>query len=606
MLNKRCRSILLEIIKQPHTTDELAHMYHISNRSIRNDINEINFFLVQNNFPRITKNSNKQWLFLNNDTTEKIIFSIVNTPENVTTSYTKNERILELFYKLASQQGSIKIETLANELLVSKSSIIKDIEELKKILQPYLVNISGSNTGIELVGSENAVRISLLNIFFSKLDKKQIYDLIQLIDNPDSITSYNVYWRLFENVDIDLVKNQVENLKYYFSTHLSDFMYLYTYAAISLMYKRKEKQDKNFIEIKYPKILKIILNNISLNPNDNDYIFHICLQICPSLYLMQFKDPIIHLLEEKCSDLFKKIESVFFRKLTTDEQMILQRELLYIYIEKRIMHLEFSRVIELDDKLYHSIFEKIEMILQELSLPFSFTNDDIWRITWHIIPWTQTNYSKKQVLIVSDKPQSLIQILIQTLKQKFDIEIIGVTSLLQMKKYFNYYKIDYILSTMNITNTTNVLKVHPLLQEKELNYLKRFLDTHEQQANLISSSNFVTYHIKICIEKEIDEIFTELDHTLIQNNIISHSISKLLMNYFIKINKPFIYKNTLILNLREHEIINQNCAIYIQYTNNSTIKKKLFDAEKTIVIFAKSVEDYVNFINIIFNDSPSE
>lgn len=52
MLNKRCRSILLEIIKQPKTTDELAHLYHVSNRSIRNDLNEINYFLKQNQFTK--------------------------------------------------------------------------------------------------------------------------------------------------------------------------------------------------------------------------------------------------------------------------------------------------------------------------------------------------------------------------------------------------------------------------------------------------------------------------------------------------------------------------------------------------------------------------
>lgn len=596
MLNKRCRSILLEIIKQPHTTDELAHIYHISNRSIRNDLNEINYFLVQNNFSCITKNSHKQWIFSNNDATERIIFSIVNTPENVTTSYTKDERILELLYKLAFQEGPIKIETLAADLLVSKSSVIKDIENLKRVLQPYLVNISGSNMGIELVGTESAIRISLLNVFFSKMDKKQIYDLIQLIDNPNTMTTFNVYWRLFEKVDIELIKQQVENIKNYFSIHLSDFMYLYTLAAISLMYKRKARKNTEIQIIQYPEIIKTILTNISLTPNDINYIFHICLQICPYLYLMQFHDPVIQLLKGKSIELFKNVESIISRELTIEEKITLQRELLYIYIEKRIMHLEFSRVIELDDKLYHSIFNQMHSTLQYLSLPFPLTSDDIWRITWHIISWIQTRNEKKQILIVSDKPQSLIQILIQTLKQKFDVEIIGVTSLLQMKKYLKFYRIDYILSTINIAYIPNVLKVHPLLQETEITYLKQFLDTHEKQHDLDSSMSFNTYHIKINKEKDIKDIFIRIDDTLIKNNIVSHSVSSLLTNYFSSTNKPFIFENTLILSLREHEIINQNCSICIHY-DDLPIKEKLYNTDKTIIVFAKTIEDYIIFIS---------
>ena len=172
MLNKRCRSILLEIIKQPKTTDELAHLYHVSNRSIRNDLNEINYFLKQNQFTEIKKNTDKRWLLSSNAHTEKIIFEIVNTPENVKISYTKHERILELFYKLSMHDQSIKIDTLSKDLMVSKSSVIKDLEDLKKLLKPYSINIQGTNTGIFIQGEEITLRLVLLNAFFYEIDKK--------------------------------------------------------------------------------------------------------------------------------------------------------------------------------------------------------------------------------------------------------------------------------------------------------------------------------------------------------------------------------------------------------------------------------------------------
>lgn len=330
MLNKRCQSILLEIIKQPKTTDELARLYHVSNRSIRNDLNEINYFLKQNQFTEIKKNSDKRWLLSSNAHTEKIIFEIVNTPENVKISYTKHERILELFYKLSMHDQSIKIDILSKDLMVSKSSVIKDLEDLKKLLKPYSINIQGTNTGIFIQGEEITLRLVLLNAFFYEIDKKTIYDLIQLIENANSITTYNVYWRLFEGVDLNIVKQLAEIIKNRFSVHLSDFMYLYLLAAISLMIKRKKTVNKNGFNIPFTPIISKILDDVIFDSNEKQYMFYIAMQICPSLYLNQFHDPIIQIILSKSFKLSMNIEQIIKRKLNEYERRIIQKELLHI------------------------------------------------------------------------------------------------------------------------------------------------------------------------------------------------------------------------------------------------------------------------------------
>jgi mannitol operon transcriptional antiterminator len=598
MLNKRCRSILLEIIKQPKTTDELAHLYHVSNRSIRNDLNEINYFLKQNQFTEIKKNSDKRWLLSSNAHTEKIIFEIVNTPENVKISYTKHERILELFYKLSMQDQSIKIDILSKDLMVSKSSVIKDLEDLKKLLNPYSINIQGTNTGIFIQGEEITLRLALLNAFFSEIDKKTIYDLIQLIENSNSITTYNVYWRLFEGVDLNIVKQLAETIKNRFSVHLSDFMYLYLLAAISLMIKREKTVNKNGFNIPFTPIISKILDDVIFDSSEKQYMFYIAMQICPVLYLNQFHDPIISIISKKSFVLSSNIEQVIKRKLNEYERRIIQKELIYIYIEKRILHQEFSHVIELNDKQYNSIYDQIETFMNQLNLPFSFSREDIWRITWHIISWKQQVKSKKQILIVSDKPRSLIQILIQTLKQNFDVNIIGVTSLLQMKQYLEYYNIDYILSTINITNRKDILKVHPLLQKKDIDYLKQYLDTPQKQFDALLSTQFQTCSFEMDKIQDVSELFEHIDQILVENNIVSYPVSKLLVNSFNKVEHPFIYKNKWIMSLYEHEIINQNFAIHISI-NNRVFKDLPCNVDEINVVFATSIEDYIKFIETI-------
>lgn len=596
MLNKRCRSILLEIIKQPKTTDELAQLYHVSNRSIRNDLNEINYFLKQNQFTEIKKNADKQWLLSGNSHIEKIIFEIINAPENVKISYTKHERILELFYKLSTQKHPIKIDALSKDLMVSKSSVIKDLEDLKKLLNPYSVNIQGTNTGIFIQGEEITLRLALLNAFFFEIDKKTIYDLIQLIENANSITTYNVYWRLFEGVDLGIVKQQAEIIKNRLSIHLSDFMYLYLLAAISLMIKREKIAYKKDTNIPFVPIISKILDDVIFDSSEKQYMFYIAMQICPALYLNQFHDPTIQLILNKSLVLFFDTEQILERKLHEHEKNILRKELLYIYIEKRILHQEFSHVIELDDKQYNSVYEHIKRSINQLNLPFSFSSEDIWRISWHILSWKQQTANKKQILIVSDKPRSLIQILIQTLKQNFDIKIIGVTSLLQMNQYLEYYNVDYILSTINITDQKDVLKVHPLLQQKEIDYLKQYLDTPQKQFDPLLSTQFQTYSFKIDQVQEVHKVFDQVDQVLIKHNIISQPVSKLLMNSFNNVKRPFIYKNKWIMSLYEHEIINQNCNVCIHTTG---LKQAQINIDEIIIIFATSIEDYLRFIETI-------
>lgn len=201
-------------------------------------------------------------------------------------------------------------------------------------------------------------------------------------------------------------------------------------------------------------------------------------------------------------------------------------------------------------------------------------------------------------MIVSDKPRSLIQILIQTLKQNFDVKIIGVTSLLQLKQYLEYYDIDYILSTINITNQQNVLKVHPLLQKKDIDYLKQYLDTPTKQFDPLLSKQFQACSFEVNKMQDISELFEYIDKILVERNIVSHPISKLLMNSFNKVEHPFVYKNKWIMSLYEHEIINQNFSIRIS-SNNLIFKKSPCNIDEIIIIFATSIEDYIKYIETI-------
>lgn len=54
-----------------------------------------------------------------------LIYRLINESRVVTASYSPDERLLELFYRLAMAKEPVRLTDLAEQLLVSKSTIVR-------------------------------------------------------------------------------------------------------------------------------------------------------------------------------------------------------------------------------------------------------------------------------------------------------------------------------------------------------------------------------------------------------------------------------------------------------------------------------------------------
>lgn len=575
MLTKRCRSITLDIIKKPSKLSELAHKYKVSERTIRKDLDSINYFLTQSNFSKITKDSEKNYCLSLEKENTKIIFKLVNNHEAITESYSNKERLLELFYILSNSSTPLKLDYIASILFVSKRSVINDIESLRKTLAPYNITVPGSQEGISLKGNEINIRLALVTLFFENMDKLIISDLTKLIKQKDFITSYKVYWRLFENVDLFHIIEVVESTKNYLSIHLSDYAYLYSIACFSLALKRHKNMNSSTTYNHTNPTTKQIINNLfehlfkdtkDISEKEKDYIFEILLRLSHDFYLYEVKDSNIKFSQFKSVEFNTKISEFYHIDQVTKDNI--KKEIIKIYITNKLNYNEDKNIIELNDDFYKKIYNKVKEIISECQFGFDFNNDNYWQIAWHIINYEQTKHStKKNVVIVSDKPTSLNEILIKNLNRLFDIEIIGITSLNQLDKYKDFYSIDYYISTLNIP-VTNVLKVHPLLSTSEINYLKQYLDTYTNEKS--STNDEIETYSYILDNGKTEDVLKFIDDTVQTQNIIGHSILEILKdNYYKTKAHPLILNNTVIFNLREHEIVKKNCVISLSFKNKN-------------------------------------
>lgn len=600
-ITKRCRNIILEIIKKESVKQsELARLFKVSERTIRSDIDEINYFLNTNSFAPLYKNKNKEITFKTDENKLQLIYCLINKNEIVKGSYTKEERILELMYLLCQEKQPIKLEKIADQLNVSKSSVVKDLERLKTSLNSR-VSIIGSSEGIELKGSEIFIRISLINVYFSMMDKKTINDLILFIRNKDTKIAYKVYWHLFENVDLDFISYCIEIMKSRLSMHLSDYSYLYVTAALALLIKRSSYMEETILtNKKNHKMTDLLIDDIwyfikqknDINENEKLFIYYILIFMCKDIYIKE---------NEKDFDNYKQISKFICdemqKKGIYEVEKIrgnVEKEVFSIVVEKKLNQNEYKNIVSLKIDSYFKVMEQVkECWINSKLLPMN--EDDYWRIAWHFISVMKKEKNIKKVLIVSDKPKSLIDILIDNLYELFDIELMGITGVAQLEKYLKAYQIDYLISTLNLEGYDNVLKVHPLLQTKEINYLKQYLDTHKmKKKEIMNDSNYKVYELD-AKDSNSKELFSLIDELLQNEKIISHSLSEIMSTNFNKIqNHHFIYNKVLYINIREHEIVNRNCIINI---NLKILDNKIFeDVDYIKLIVTRSVSEYIDYL----------
>lgn len=600
-ITKRCRNIILEIIKKESVKQsELARLFKVSERTIRSDIDEINYFLNTNSFAPLYKNKNKEITFKTDENKLQLIYCLINKNDIVKGSYTKEERILELMYLLCHEKQPIKLEKIADQLNVSKSSVVKDLERLKTSLNSR-VSIIGSSEGIELKGSEIFIRISLINVYFSMMDKKTINDLILFIRNKDTKIAYKVYWHLFENVDLDFISYCIEIMKSRLSMHLSDYSYLYVTAALALLIKRSSYMEETILtNKKNHKMTDLLIDDIwyfikqknDINENEKLFIYYILIFMCKDIYIKE---------NEKDFDNYKQISKFICdemkKKGVYEVDKIrsnVEKEILNIVIEKKLNQNEYKNIVSLKIDKYFKVMEQVkECWINSDLLPMN--EDDYWRIAWHFISVMNKETNIKKVLIVSDKPKSLIDILIDNLYELFDIELMGITGIAQLEKYLKAYQIDYLISTLNLEGYDNVLKVHPLLQTKEINYLKQYLDTHKiKRKTIINDTNFKEYEIDAKYTN-IKDVFYLIDEMLQNEKVISHSLSEIMNTNFNKIlNYHFIDNKILYINIREHEIVNRNCILNIK---SKILDNKIFEHLDCIkLIITRSVSEYIDYL----------
>lgn len=160
-MNKRVVSIINCIIKEKRANiDVLAAQHNVTNRTIRYDIDNINTILEENGVSPLEYEENG---FIAMKPDFHKIKDIINKNDFYFYKLSKEERVLFGSYFIVNNEFTL-VNSISEKLCISRSSVIKDVPDIKKYLKKHSLKLLSSNKGLYAEGTEENKRKLILEI----------------------------------------------------------------------------------------------------------------------------------------------------------------------------------------------------------------------------------------------------------------------------------------------------------------------------------------------------------------------------------------------------------------------------------------------------------
>ena len=369
--------------------------------------------------------------------------------------YDRVEYIIKKIINISStDKDTIKLEDLADSMYVSLSTVKNDLKEVKKILNEYNLKISSKHKqGICIEASEEDIIKFIIN-YSNKVDNSlSIKDFLDnnIIENLFSLKKILLDTLNYENMI--LTDNEFKNIVNYISIYLSrnntnqsDFIKEY----IKKYKSKKEKPISEDEQLLIRKAIKEFCRDLNIATSINlshDKIFEECLfnHIC---------------------NLYKRAD------LGINQYEITAGEI----------KLKYPFAFELG---------KIAKKTIEKNLNMEISEDEVENIALHIggaLERIDKRDEKKvyKTIIVCTSGVGTSMLIKSKLENIFKgkLEIIKVIPS-YLIDYINVLDIDFVISTVEVNlENVNVIKVSPMLTDKEIKLIEKYIETENVYIDL--------------------------------------------------------------------------------------------------------------------------
>lgn len=529
-MNKRTASIintLLEAVK-PITINQLAEQYEVSSRTIRNDLSAINDILKENKIPIVELKSGgeiqKPEDFFN-------ILPFVSSTDLYTYKLSKEERKMIAAALLINSVEYITLSTIADNLFVSRATIINDLDEIKEFIREgSLKVISHPNKGLRVEGLESDKRWFLF--------KLNAFNLGGMVESNQTVAKISV--QAGNAITIQKIINEQEHLHKNF---LNDDSFLKLQRYLGIMINRNMQGE--YIEVQS----KVENNKYRMAQDILKYICQYCKitttedEVWYLSQLLKNSHYINHKSSDKDAVKIQLITRQFIREVSNDLEVNLNND--YDFFENLANHLESMFSVEtqgfLENPILNEIIEDNEEVLEAVKKNLhvlvqyhnrTISQIEIVYITIHVCAALERRKNSEvafHVIVACHAGIGTSQLLIEKLKKHYNFQIVDVISSHEAEN-IKEDKADFIIATVPLKNCKlDYVIVSPMLSDEDYVRVGNKIDTIRNSRKLPSrievrdiTAKGLLKELKPVIFEQAPEIASEL----------MKSIRKVVRNYF--------------------------------------------------------------------------
>jgi len=526
----------VEIIKillsrdEPIVVDELAEKLNVSNKTVRNDLKNVENYLDEKGLKLLKKPG-----------TGIIIEGPENKKLDLSTELSNTSKFMEPFSpearknyilrRLFMSNKNITIKELSDELFVSKVTIHKDLEAVEGWLSKYnLKLIKKTNYGIEISGDEENWRNAAASLIVSNKGQDEIKEL--LYEDYTGRIDYKTLTRLKELIDIDykklekIVSNMESRLEFRFSYEA--FVSLIIHIAISIERLRRNKDIRLSIDVlnklkkheEYSiaeKAAKEIEDNFGIKLPDSE-VGYILLHILGAKMQqnrlnnidIEIKDDEnIDIAVTMAKEIIKIAEKALSVDFSGDSQLL---NGLILHLKPTINRLKYgltlrNPILNQIKENYPDIFGVAWMTstVFEKYIGKKAGEEELGYITLHLGAAFERAKKPLRALVVCSSGIGTSQLLAVRLERWFkNIEVVDIVSSLSLNDVMSD-NVDFIISTVSVESNKPVINITPLFTQSDIKKLENFIDEYYE------SKKIVDVEI-INVDREFEEKITLLKH----------------------------------------------------------------------------------------------
>lgn len=554
-MNARQKKLLKILINQEDyiSVEQLMDQLDVSKRTVHNDLCKVEDFLSDYHIELKRKSKHGVKIEASVSKKESLLYYIDIHKEETDVLSTKIRR-MKIYARLLSNAEGTSLNKLADEFMVSKTSIVSDLDVIEKQVQKFNLALIKDRKGTRIEGNEIDIRHALSQL---------ASDFVQLEFEEDkeepkvSRLDLSTYYRLKNLFNIDsiekiekIVMEAEQRLGYVINdlsyvnliTHLLilikrvDNDILYTKETANQVYQA-EVIDKTMAIANYIAVAIAKEFDIELPEGEVQYIhqYLVCSGIQSDFMHLNIENHLLDIKEEYIEIVNQLIDFVSVAihcPLQEDKELKISLMTHIVPLIQRIKyHVKLDNPLINEIKVQYSAMFSIVTLAVEMIDNQSLHNlrqDEIGFLTIHFQAAVERSMQQKNVIIVCPEGIGFSRLIAHRIERFISsIVIKDIVSLNQLPQ-INLDDIDFVISTVPLKECAKpVVLVSSFLSELDIRGINNFLVDH------VSEQKQYYQHIGKIIDETVVHVQLDFDN---KKDVISYLCDELHKHHYVSEN----------------------------------------------------------------------